>query len=131
MREPSQVFILLESLYHAFDEIAKRRRVFKVETVGDCYVAVTGLPEPREDHAVVMARFANDCLKITRSLTKKLIVVLGPDTEDLTMRCVSGMLQIFLLRRKFLLLNSISDHFIPCLNDRVFIPVQVSRCSVL
>lgn len=89
VREPSQVFILLESLYHAFDQIAKRRRVFKVETIGDCYVAVTGLPEPRDDHAVVMARFANDCLKKTRILTKKLIVVLGPDTEDLTMRCVS------------------------------------------
>jgi class 3 adenylate cyclase len=56
--EPSQVFILLETIYKAFDEIAKRRGVFKVETVGDCYVAVTGLPNPRKDHAVVMARFA-------------------------------------------------------------------------
>ena len=34
VREPSQVFILLETLYRAFDEIAKKRRVFKVETVG-------------------------------------------------------------------------------------------------
>lgn len=26
------------------------------------YVAVAGLPDPREDHAVVMARFARECL---------------------------------------------------------------------
>ena len=38
-REPTQVFSLLEALYGAFDRIAKRRGVFKVETVGDCYVA--------------------------------------------------------------------------------------------
>ena len=44
VREPAQVFTLLETLFHAFDEIANRRRVFKVETVGDCYVAVCGLP---------------------------------------------------------------------------------------
>ena len=36
-REPAQVFQLLETLYGSFDAIAKRRRVFKVETVGDCY----------------------------------------------------------------------------------------------
>lgn len=30
MRDPSQVFTLLETLYHAFDEVAKRRRVYKV-----------------------------------------------------------------------------------------------------
>jgi hypothetical protein len=29
--------MLLETIYRAFDQIAKRRRVFKVETVGDCY----------------------------------------------------------------------------------------------
>ena len=37
--------------YHAYDNICKKRRVFKVETIGDCYVAVCGLPEPRKDHA--------------------------------------------------------------------------------
>jgi class 3 adenylate cyclase len=42
-RSPVQVFTLLETLYGAFDKIAKRRRVFKVETIGDCYVAATGL----------------------------------------------------------------------------------------
>jgi class 3 adenylate cyclase len=86
VREPTQVFILLETIYHAFDQIANRRHVFKVETVGDCYVAVTGLPTPRKDHAVVMARFAKDCMAKCRTLVKKLEVTLGPDTGDLQMR---------------------------------------------
>jgi class 3 adenylate cyclase len=43
-REPSQVFQLLETVYAGFDAIAKRIGVFKVETIGDCYMAVTGLP---------------------------------------------------------------------------------------
>ncbi len=43
-REPSQVFILLESLYRLFDALATKRKVFKVETIGDCYMAVVGLP---------------------------------------------------------------------------------------
>ncbi len=34
VREPSQVFTLLENVYSAFDAVAKRRKVFKVETVG-------------------------------------------------------------------------------------------------
>lgn len=38
-REPSQVFILLETIYRSFDKIAQKRKVFKVETIGDCYVA--------------------------------------------------------------------------------------------
>jgi hypothetical protein len=61
MREPCQVFTLLETIYNEFDEIARRRRVFKVETIGDCYVAVCGLPDPRKENHVVMARFARDC----------------------------------------------------------------------
>jgi class 3 adenylate cyclase len=86
VREPSQVFTLLETVYHAFDQLAKRRGVFKVETVGDCYVAVTGLPEPRKDHALAMARFARDCNAKLMRLVKQLEVTLGPDTGDLSMR---------------------------------------------
>jgi Adenylate and Guanylate cyclase catalytic domain len=85
-REPTQVFVLLETIYHNFDELARKRRVFKVETVGDCYVAVVGLPEPRKDHAVVMARFAKDVLNRMGSLRKKLGVSLGPDCEELSIR---------------------------------------------
>lgn len=85
-REPTQVFTLLENIYHSFDEIAKRRRIFKVETVGDCYVAVSGLPEPRKDHAVAMARFSKDILHKFRDMVKQMVVELGPDTEDLGLR---------------------------------------------
>lgn len=30
VREPAQVFVLLETIYQSFDKIAKQRRVFKV-----------------------------------------------------------------------------------------------------
>jgi class 3 adenylate cyclase len=73
-------------MYHAFDEIANRRRIFKVETIGDCYVAVCGLPDPRKDHAVNICRFAKACMEKTWDLTKRLEKMLGPDTGDLTMR---------------------------------------------
>lgn len=78
VREPAQVFILLETIYQSFDQIAKRRRVFKVETIGDCYVAVAGLPEPRKDHAVVMIRFARDCMQKMHHIVRELEVTLGP-----------------------------------------------------
>eukprot|EP00934_Nitzschia_sp_Nitz4_P003041 Nitzschia sp. Nitz4//scaffold172_size47551//27808//31430//NITZ4_007145-RA/size47551-augustus-gene-0.38-mRNA-1//1//CDS//3329538762//3031//frame0 len=85
-REPSQVFILLETLYGEFDRLATKRGVFKVETIGDCYVAVVGLPDPRDDHAIVMTKFANNCTTQMVRLLAKLSVKLGPDTEDLSMR---------------------------------------------
>ena len=86
MREPHQVFELLEHLYGDYDRIARRRNVFKVETIGDCYVACCGLPKPRDDHAVVICRFANDCIASLCRLVKELEVCLGPDTGDLAVR---------------------------------------------
>jgi class 3 adenylate cyclase len=41
-RDPAQVITLLEALYGAFDSLANRRGVFKVETIRDSYVAVSG-----------------------------------------------------------------------------------------
>jgi class 3 adenylate cyclase len=85
-REPPQVFTLLETLYRSFDVIAHKLKVFKVETIGDCYMAVTGLPNPDSAHAVNMARFAYQCLIGMRELIKELEAVLGPGTSDLALR---------------------------------------------
>jgi Adenylate and Guanylate cyclase catalytic domain len=85
-RDASQVFILLETMYGTFDQIAKRHKVFKVETIGDCYVAVTGLPEPDQYHAITMAKFSRDCLHKMKDIVDHLEVTLGPDTADLSLR---------------------------------------------
>eukprot|EP00980_Cylindrotheca_fusiformis_P006788 scaffold1417_cov113-Cylindrotheca_fusiformis.AAC.6 len=85
-REPHHVFILLETIYGAFDKLAYRHSVFKIETVGDCYVSAAGLPEPTDDHAVVACRFARDCLRKMKDVTLKLEVALGPDTSELDLR---------------------------------------------
>ena len=81
VREPSQVFTLLETVFKRYDMIAKRRRIFKVETIGDCYVAVCGVPHPRVDHAVAMSRFARDCVVTMNEMVKQLEIELGPDTS--------------------------------------------------
>jgi len=85
-REPQQVFILLQTLYYNFDALAKKYLVFKVETIGDCYVAATGLPEPQPDHALRMSRFAAQCLSKMNEVTRSLEISLGPDTGELRMR---------------------------------------------
>ena len=76
----------MEHIYLAFDKLAYRHGVFKVEVVGDCYVAVAGLPDTRDDHAIAAARFAKDCIRTLRKLTQQLELVLGPDTADLQLR---------------------------------------------
>jgi class 3 adenylate cyclase len=86
VREPTQVFTLLETLYSAYDRIAMKRGVFKVETIGDAYVAVVGLPEPCANHAVVMSKFARDCLVKTIELVRDLEKTLGPGTGELRLR---------------------------------------------
>jgi class 3 adenylate cyclase len=85
-RGPDHVFILLESLYSEFDKIARRRKVFKVETIGDSYVAVVGLPEPMKNHATVMVKFAEDVLLKMKVIANELITCFGPDTAHLNLR---------------------------------------------
>jgi class 3 adenylate cyclase len=61
-RDPREAFTLLESLFLAFDKLADEHQgVYKVETVLDSYIAASGVPKPRDDHAVCMARFATAC----------------------------------------------------------------------
>lgn len=58
----------------------------QIETIGDCYVAVCGLPEERPDHAEVIAKFSAKCISIFRRTVRGLEVELGPDTNELGLR---------------------------------------------
>jgi class 3 adenylate cyclase len=80
------VFLLLETLYRAFDELAKHCKVFKIESIGDAYVAVAGLPKPQSKHAVIMARFASLCIERMNVLVVDLEKRLGPGTASLRLR---------------------------------------------
>lgn len=63
---------LLNRLYTAFDELtnaASNPNVYKVETVGDKYMAVSGLPEPCQEHARCIARLALDMMDRGKRVT--------------------------------------------------------------
>lgn len=81
---PHEMFSLLESVFGEFDRAAKNLGVFKVETIEDCYVAVAGLPDPRDDHAVVMAQFALECQRKFNQVIKSHKDI---DAENLRLRC--------------------------------------------
>jgi class 3 adenylate cyclase len=49
-------------------------------------VAVAGLPDPQEGFAVIMTKFASDCLFKMGQLTTELAHVMGADTADLALR---------------------------------------------
>lgn len=85
-RPPDAIFALLQTVFGSFDRIARQMDVFKVETVGDSFVAVCGLPKVNDQHAVVMARFASRCLKKFAEDVQRLEVSLGPSTGDLKAR---------------------------------------------
>ena len=85
-RESAHVVLLLQTIYQAFDEIAISYGVFKVESIGESYVAVTGLPNPQPNHATSMARFAFACQKKMKELIPQLEHCFGTSTADLAMR---------------------------------------------
>jgi class 3 adenylate cyclase len=57
---PERVVELLNRLFTRFDELAARHRVEKIKTIGDAYMVVAGLPDPRTDHAEAAAEMALD-----------------------------------------------------------------------
>jgi class 3 adenylate cyclase len=85
-RQPVEVFGFLETLYCTFDAIATRRQVFKVETIGDCYVAVTGVPQAQAEHATIMAKFAAECLLKSRTVVISMADDYGEETKALSLR---------------------------------------------
>jgi guanylate cyclase len=63
----AEVVGFLDHLFSHFDELAERYGLEKIKTIGDCYMAAAGVPNPREDHARALALMAIDMLAAMRS----------------------------------------------------------------
>ncbi|KAK7475319.1 hypothetical protein BaRGS_00033466, partial [Batillaria attramentaria] len=75
---------LLNAVYTKFDELLtpeNNPNIYKVETVGDKYMAVSGLPVTCSDHARSIARLALDLMDISASLKnpegEQIIITIG------------------------------------------------------
>ncbi|KAH8406525.1 hypothetical protein KR215_004619, partial [Drosophila sulfurigaster] len=78
---------MLNELYTVFDALTDSKRnlnVYKVETVGDKYMAVSGLPDHCEDHARCMARVALDMMDMAKN------VKMGSNPVQITIGIHSG-----------------------------------------
>ncbi len=58
--DPERVVELLNQVFTRFDELAAVHQVEKIKTIGDAYMVVAGLPDPRADHAEAAAQMALD-----------------------------------------------------------------------
>lgn len=55
---PEDIVGMLDRLFSEFDAMAEQRQLEKIKTVGDAYMVVGGLPEPRPDAVEAVAEMA-------------------------------------------------------------------------
>ncbi len=83
---PERVVGVLDEIFSAFDELTQRRGLEKIKTIGDAYMVVGGLPEPRSDHAAAVAdlavamqaEFARLCDVLGLGLAIRIGIATGP-----------------------------------------------------
>lgn len=63
---PTEVVALLNQIFSTFDQLADQHGLEKIKTIGDAYMVVAGLPQPRTDHAHAVADMA---IKMQQALT--------------------------------------------------------------
>jgi len=78
---PIKISDMLDRLYHEFDSLSHEYDVFKVETIGDAYMAVCNLVKDQSDHTTRIAEFA---LKAVKAANATLI-----DTDNLDLGYVN------------------------------------------
>jgi class 3 adenylate cyclase len=81
---PETLVALLNELFSRFDDLVDKYNLEKIKTIGDAYMVVAGLPDPRDDHAESVAGFAIEMLDILQEYQiekrKKLRVRIGIDS---------------------------------------------------
>ena len=68
IHEPTKLIAELNDIFTSFDRIAEEFGCERLKTIGDAYVAVSGLPEANPDHARNIARVA---LRFIRYLKRR------------------------------------------------------------
>jgi adenylate cyclase len=61
---PENTVMLLNEVFSDFDDLVDKYKLEKIKTIGDAYMAVAGLPEPRADHAEAIAEMALDMMQV-------------------------------------------------------------------
>ena len=56
--QPPEIVEVLDEVFSRFDALAERFGLEKIKTIGDAYMAVAGVPEPRADDVEVAAQMA-------------------------------------------------------------------------
>jgi len=64
---PAEVVGLLDRLFSSFDTLVERHGLEKIKTIGDCYMAAAGVPDPSTDHAHRAALLALDMRQVAAS----------------------------------------------------------------
>lgn len=65
---PEKIVAMLNEIFSDFDGVAERHGLEKIKTIGDAYLAVAGLPEPRQDATEAIAEAA---LEMQEAVTKR------------------------------------------------------------
>ena len=69
--EPRDLVILLNKIFTEFDEAVKELKMEKIKTIGDAYMAVSGLPKQNRNHAYNAVLLGNEMLIRLDKIRKK------------------------------------------------------------
>lgn len=64
---PVELVGLLNEIFSHFDTLVEKYDLEKIKTIGDCYMVAAGVPQPRPDHAQVLACLALEMQAYVRS----------------------------------------------------------------
>jgi guanylate cyclase len=101
---PAQMVDILDRLFSQFDALVERHGLEKIKTVGDCYMAAAGVPDPHPDHARRVARLALDMRDAVGNVT-----VDGREGLELRIGINSGPVVAGVIGRKRFLYDLWSD----------------------
>ncbi|MBK9249538.1 MAG: tetratricopeptide repeat protein [Ignavibacteria bacterium] len=65
---PEELVAGLDSIFNTFDHLSDKYGCEKIKTIGDCYMVVSGLPDPAEDHAIRLGSLALEMIDAIQEL---------------------------------------------------------------